>query len=189
MLNKINKLMLDDDDDGSTDDSFFIAFGDVSMEMAQGIVEWIFKSNYTKDRPRILTLLLNSPGGDLHAAWAIIDVIRGSDIPVRIIGLGSLQSAGLLIFTSGIKGMRILTENTTIMCHQYYWGTEGKHHELVSAYKEVDLTQERLVKHFEKVTNLTREQINSILMPPTDVYLNAKEAKKYGLCDDIKTLK
>jgi ATP-dependent protease ClpP protease subunit len=37
----------------------------------------------------------------MSAAFALIDVIRGSAIPVHTIGLGVIASAGLLTFISG----------------------------------------------------------------------------------------
>jgi ATP-dependent Clp protease protease subunit len=173
----------------SFDENFFIMFGEITSKMAERVIEWILRANLAVKKPKVLTILINSQGGDLTAAWAIIDVIRGSDIPVRIIGLGEIASAGLLIFVSGKKGMRILTDNTSIMTHQYYWGGEGKQHELVAMQKEMDLIQERLIRHFKKVTELSVDEINEFLLPPSDVYFTAKEAKELGLCDDIKTLR
>ena len=171
------------------DDSIFLIFGEISDEIAQLTIEWIINSNMTDKPPKVLTIMINSAGGDLPAAWAIIDVIRGSHVPVRIIGLGQIASAGLLIFASGQKGSRILTENTSIMSHQYNWGSVGKHHELMAVQKEYTLTQKRLIAHFKKVTDLTEEQIDEYLMPPHDVYMSAEEALKLGLCDIIQELK
>src|SRR5574344_1834410 len=58
-----------------------------------------------------LTLIINSPGGDLNSAFAIIDCMKGSALPVHTIGLGLIASCGILTFMSGEKGHRILTPN------------------------------------------------------------------------------
>jgi ATP-dependent Clp protease protease subunit len=91
------------------------------------------------------------------------------------------------MFISGEKGKRILTPNTSILSHQYSWGTYGKEHELFAVVKEFDLTTQRMIAHYRKCTGLTEEKIRKYLLPPHDVWLSAKEAKKLGLCDSIKS--
>lgn len=186
MLDNINLLTLGHK---TKNDSMFLIFGEIDTEIAQSTVEWVLNANYSEEAPEVLTIFINSQGGDLTAAWAIIDVIRGSAIPVRIIGLGQIASAGLLILSAGTKGKRILTENTSVMSHQYHWGSVGKHHELMAVQKEFSLTQDRLIKHFKKVTGLTEEEINQKLMPPHDVYMSPEEAKELGICDEVKDMK
>ena len=185
MFKNIDLLQFDQQVQPST----FILFGDIDMDIAASTVEWILNSNSQDEKPEVLNLLINSPGGNLHAAWSIIDMIQGSSIPVRTIGVGQIASAGLLIFISGWKGYRTLSENCSVMSHQYYWGVEGKHHELLAVQKEYSLTQERLNKHFKRTSNLSDAEIEKYLMPPHDVYLDAEEALKLGLCDTVKTLK
>lgn len=169
--------------------SFFTLFGEVNTEVAQNAISWILEANYADEPPEDLTMLVNSEGGSLSDAFAIIDMMRGSSIPVRTIGLGQIASAGLLIFMSGQKGHRILTPNTSIMSHQYFWGAAGKVHELIAVRKEQDLVQDRLMKHIRMCTGLKDERINKDLMPPHDVYLTAQEAQKLGICDHIKEMK
>jgi ATP-dependent Clp protease protease subunit len=126
---------------------------------------------------------------ELIAAFAVIDTMRGSKIPVHTIGLGQIASAGLLIFISGVKGNRVLTPNTSILSHQYTWGAFGKEHELFATVKEFDLTTKRLIAHYKKCTGMNEAQIREVLLPPHDVWLDAQESKKLGLCDLVKDLK
>lgn len=160
------------------------------MQSSREAIQWIFDNNFTEqERPQALNLLICSPGGDLNAAFALIDVMRGSKIPVNTIGLGQIASAGLMIFISGEKGNRILTPNTSILSHQYSWGAFGKEHELFATVKEFDLTTKRLISHYKKCTGLKEEQIRELLLPAHDVWLTSQEAKSYGLCDIVKDLK
>ena len=110
---------------------------DISINSVQSAIEWILESNFknTEKKHKELNLVICSPGGDLSAAFALIDVMRGSAIPVKTTGIGMIASAGLLIFISGINGRRILTPNTSILSHQFTWGTYGKEHELFAAQK------------------------------------------------------
>ena len=112
--------------------------------------------------------------------------MKGSKIPIRTIGMGMIASCGLLMFISGTKGRRILTPNTSILSHQYSWGSYGKEHELFARVKEFDLTTQRLMNHYKKCTGLKEKEIRNKLMPAHDVWLDAKEAKKLGLCDKIR---
>ena len=162
---------------------------DINLQVAKSCVEWIFEANFAEERPSLLNLLITSPGGDLTAAFALIDVIRGSAIPVRTIGLGQVSSAGLLVFTAGTKGMRVLTPNTSVLSHQYSWGAFGKEHELFATVKEFDLTTKRMIAHYRKCTGLSEIKIRETLLPPQDIWLSAEEAQKLGLCDQVKDLK
>jgi len=94
-----------------------------------------------------------------------------------------------MIFIAGTNGQRILTPNTSILSHQYSWGAFGKEHELFAQIKEFDLTTKRMVSHYKKCTGLKEEQIREYLLPPQDIWLSSAEAKKLGLCDDVKDLK
>jgi len=60
---------------------------------------------------------------------------------------------------------------------------------LLAANKEFELTTKRMIDHYKRCTGLSEKKIRELLLPPQDVWLNAKEAKRYGICDQIKVLK
>lgn len=184
MMNKLNLQLKEE----TSRHSFMLLMEEISLQSVKTAVEWIFEANFTEERPEMLNLIVTSPGGDLNAAFALIDVMRGSAIPIRTIGLGQIASAGLMIFIAGDKGMRILTPNTSILSHQYSWGAIGKEHELFATVKEFDLTTKKMIQHYKKSTGLSEAKIREILLPPQDVWLSPQEAKKLGLCDDVKDL-
>ena len=165
-----------------------VFMAEVTQETMKPLIDWIISENYNKDKKKKeLTLGICSPGGDLNACFALVDIMKGSKIPIRTIGMGMIASCGLLMFISGEKGRRVLTPNTSILSHQYSWGTYGKEHELFAVVKEYDLTTERMVNHYKKCTGLSEKDIRKYLLPAHDVWLSAKEAKKLGLCDEIKS--
>ena len=169
---------------------FHIFMGDVTMENMHPIINWIISANFAKEKQhKELTLGICSPGGDLNACFALIDVMKGSRIPIRTIGMGMIASCGLLMFITGTKGKRILTPNTSILSHQYSWGSYGKEHELFATVREYELTTERMVNHYKKCTGLKDGKIREKLLPPSDVWLDAKEAKELGICDHIQEMK
>lgn len=185
MMNKLN-IQLQESQDARH--SFFLLMEDISLSSAKQVVEWIFEANFQEERPDLLNLIITSPGGDLNAAFAVIDAMRGSAIPIRTIGLGQIASAGLMIFIAGQKGNRILTPNTSILSHQYSWGAFGKEHELFATVKEFDLTTKKMIQHYKKCIGLTEAKIREVLLPPQDIWLSPTEAKKLGICDEVKEL-
>jgi ATP-dependent Clp protease protease subunit len=138
-----------------------------------------------KDRPKFMKFIINSPGGEVPSAFALIDTIKGSKIPVYMYGLGEIASCGLLTFMAGAKGHRYVTRNTAILSHQFSWGTIGKEHELHASVKEFNNTSQRIIDHYKKCTGQTEATIKKYLLPPEDVWLTPKEAVKYGIADEI----
>ena len=162
---------------------FMEPFDDASCKSA---INFILTHNI-QDKPlKKLQLMINSPGGSLHACFALIDVMKGSRIPIHTIGLGMIASCGILTFMSGAKGHRYLTPNTSILSHQYSWGSKGKEHELFAVVREFELSTERMIKHYKKCTGMSEKKIREVLLPAEDVWLDAKEAIKYGIADKIK---
>ena len=158
-----------------------------TAETTKPIIIWIIENNLmtTRDRKKELTLIINSPGGEVHSAFALIDTMKGSAIPIKTIGIGMIASCGVLTFMAGAKGKRLLTPNTSILSHQYSWGSAGKEHELFARVREFELSTERMLTHYKKCTGMSEKKIREILLPPEDVWLSSKEAVKYGIADKI----
>ena len=166
----------------------FLLMDEISDSTCKDVIQFIISKNLTKPYPKYLQLIINSGGGDLQAAFAVIDTMKGSAIPVHTVGLGCVASAAIAIFMAGEKGKRVLTPNTSILSHQYSWGAYGKEHELFATVREYELTTKRMLQHYKKCTGLTEKKIREHLLPPQDVWLSAQQAKKLGLCDSIKTV-
>lgn len=171
------------------DQGIMVLMSSISDDSVRPVVEWILHENHVrKKKLKELLLLICSPGGSVEHAFALIDVMSSSKIPIKTVGLGSISSAGLLIFLAGNRGRRILTPNTSILSHQFSWGTTGKEHELFATVKEFELTQRRILAHYQKCTGLNEATIKKVLLPPQDVYLSAEEALKYQICDHVADL-
>jgi len=168
------------------DRGIFTLMGSVETENIRPVIEWIVYENCARPkRKRELTLLISSEGGSVNDAFALIDIMHGSTIPIRTVGFGVVASAGLMIFLAGQTGLRVLTPNTSILSHQFSWFNEGKAHELYAAVKEFDLTQQRMIKHYEQTTGMTADAIKEKLLPPQDIWLSAQEALDLHICDQV----
>lgn len=189
--------LINQDNDSEKDHSkllqeagMYVFMDEVTDETIKPIVEWILVENHViKKKKKELLLMICSEGGSIEDAFALIDVMNSSSIPVKTVGLGCIASSGLLIFLAGHKGRRILTPNTSILSHQYSNYHEGKHHELFAIAKEHSLIQERMLNHYRETTGLDVATIKTKLLPASDVYLSADEALELNLCDYISDLK
>ena len=112
--------------------------------------------------------------------------MKGSATPVHTVGVGLIASCVILTFMAGKKGHRVITPNTSILSHQYSWGSRGKEHELFATMREFELSSERMIAHYRKCTGLTEKKIREVLLPAEDVWLSAEEAIKYGIADEIR---
>lgn len=174
---------------GLADNGIYLFSANFTPDTARDVIKWILESNLNKERNYDhLTLIINSPGGEVSSAFAIIDMMRGSALPVHTIGLGMIGSCGLLTFIAGAKGHRTLTPNTSILSHQWSWGSWGKEHELLAQVKEFDLTTKRVMAHYKVATGLDDETIRTKLLPPQDIWLSSDEAKELNLCDVVKDM-
>lgn len=168
----------------------YVFMAEVSSDTVKPVIEWVLVENHVvKKKKKELLLMICSEGGSVEDAFALIDVMKSSSIPIKTVGLGCVASSGLLIFLAGMKGRRMLTPNTSILSHQYSNYHEGKHHELFAMAKEHSLIQDRMLRHYQASTGLSEEIILSKLLPATDVYLSADEALALGLCDFVTDLK
>ncbi|SVE26523.1 uncharacterized protein METZ01_LOCUS479377, partial [marine metagenome] len=127
------------------EEGIYLFMEEFNDETCKNAIAFIISHNI-QDKPlKKLQLMINSPGGALHACFALVDVMKGSKIPIHTIGLGMIASCGVVTFMAGAKGHRYLTPNTSILSHQYSWGSRGKEHELFAVVREFELSTERMI--------------------------------------------
>jgi ATP-dependent Clp protease protease subunit len=185
---KIDEMSTTQDEAELYKEGIFLFMGDVTSDLCKEAIEFILKQNLQKKKLPRLQLMFCSNGGEVPPTFALIDVIKASKIPVHTVGLGVIASCGLLLFITGEKGKRVLTPNTSILSHQYSWANWGKEHELFAQIKEFELSTQRMLDHYKKCTGLSESEVREYLLPPEDKWLSAKEAKKLGICDSVKTI-
>ena len=162
---------------------FMTGVDDASCEAAMRFIAY---HNMKESPLERLTLIINSPGGSVSAAFALIDMMMTSSIPVDTLATGQIASCGVLLTMSGAR--RTMTETCMAMSHTYSWGASGKHNDLVASRKAQDMTIELLVKHYMKCTKKSRKFILKNLLPHEDVWLSAEESVKMGIVDSVREI-
>ena len=56
--------------------SYFLLMEEITLSSVRSCVEWIFQTNFQEDRPDLLNIIITSPGGDLNASFALIEIGR-----------------------------------------------------------------------------------------------------------------
>jgi ATP-dependent Clp protease protease subunit len=158
--------------------------GEIDDENIGKCIKWITYENFDS-KDKVLTLYINSTGGDLYSAFALIDIIKSSNHTVRTVGVGAVMSAAFLIFASGDKGERYVGRNASLMCHQFSDSTEGKYHDIKATMKDSELSNQRMVDVLREATGLAPSVVKKKLLPASDVYLTAEEAIELGIADQI----
>lgn len=155
------------------------------QEKIMPLVAQIYEYNIMPEelRPDVITLVINSPGGSVHSAFHLIDAMMMSEVPVNTMGHGLVASCGVLTIMAGKK--RMVTHNTSVMSHQYSWGSQGKEHELQAKFKEFDMAGERMVNHYKKFTKKSERYIRKNLLHATDEWLTPDECLKHNIVDEV----
>lgn len=163
-----------------------IICGEIDELNISAAIRWLIYENLdSSENNKTLTMYINSMGGSLTDAFALIDMMKTSKYPIRVIGIGNIMSAAFMIFASGTKGERFIGKNTSILCHQFFEGVEGKYHDIKAQMRESEKMNDRMVEHLRECTNLSSRVIKSKLLPPSDVWITAEELIDFGVADHI----
>jgi ATP-dependent Clp protease, protease subunit len=166
------------------ENSVYYLCGEINEDSVKDAIKWILYENLD-GKSRTLSLYINSTGGDLYEAFALIDVMRNSPHVVRTIGVGAVMSAAFLIFASGDKGQRYAAHNTSFMCHQFSSSADAKYHDIKAEMKENEALNAKMVAILKDATNLAPSVIKRKLLPASDVYLSATEMVDLGIADHL----
>ncbi len=137
----------------------------------------------SEDPKKDITLYINSPGGSVTAGLAIIDTMNHIKPDVSTLCVGIAASMGAGILSAGAKGKRYSLPNSEIMIHQPSGGTEGQAADIEIAAKRIIKSRDFLNKMLAKNTGQTLSRIEKDV--DRDYYMNADEAKKYGIIDKV----
>jgi ATP-dependent Clp protease protease subunit len=136
-----------------------------------------------EDPKKDISLYINSPGGSVTAALAILDTMNHIKPDVSTTCVGIAASAGALLLSAGKKGKRFVLPNSEIMIHQPWGGAEGRASDIEITAKQIIRTRERLNKILAENTGQTLAKIEKDV--DRDYFMTAEEAKKYGIIDKI----
>jgi len=137
----------------------------------------------SEDSKKDIKLYINSPGGSVTAALAILDTMNHIKNDVSTVCVGLAASAGALLLSAGKKGKRFALPNSEIMIHQPMGGAQGQASDIEINAKQILKIKAKLTKIMADNTGKSVSQIEKDA--DRDYYMSAEEAKKYGIIDKI----
>jgi ATP-dependent Clp protease protease subunit len=136
------------------------------------------------DAKQPIKILINSPGGEVTAGFAIYDAIRFIEPEVKIICTGLCASIATIILTAVPKKNRLSLPNCEFLIHQpLSQGITGRISDIEIASKELAKTKEKLLGILSKETGQNLEQIARDC--DRDYWMTATHAQEYGLISRI----
>ncbi len=158
--------------------------GPIDDHMANLVIAQLLYLEHT-DNKKDISLYINSPGGSVTAGLAIIDTMNFIKSDVSTICVGIAASMGALILSAGEKGKRFTLPNSEVMIHQVMGGAEGQASDIAINAKHILRSKDTLNKILAKNTGKKFEEVEKDA--DRDYWMNADEAKKYGIIDQIIT--
>ena len=130
-----------------------------------------------------ISIYINSPGGVISSGMAIYDTMNFVKSDVSTICLGMAASMAAFLLSCGTKGKRYILPNADVMIHQPLGGAEGQATDIKIASDRILSLKKRLNMILSKNTGKSLSKIEKDT--ERDNYLNAEEALKYGIVDEI----
>ena len=136
-----------------------------------------------EDPDRDIMLYINSPGGSVTSGFAIYDTMQYIRCDVSTICVGMAASMGAFLLAAGQKGKRKALPNAEIMIHQPSGGAQGQATDVAIVAEHIIKTKAKLNRILAERTGQPLEKIAADV--ERDHYMDAEEAKAYGLVDEI----
>lgn len=137
----------------------------------------------SEDPKKEISLYINSPGGSVSSTLAIIDTMQHIPNPISTVCVGIAASGAALVLSAGTKGKRRALPNAEVMIHQPLGGAEGQASDIEISAKHILKTRASLNKMLAKNTGQPLSRIEKDV--DRDFFMDAEEAKKYGILDEV----
>jgi len=136
-----------------------------------------------EDPDRDIHMYVHSPGGVITAGLAIYDTMNLIRADVSTIAVGSTASMATVLLSAGQRGKRYALPNATVHMHQAMGGARGQAIDIEIAAREI-------LRNNEIIRNILQERTGQPLDrivhdTDRDFYMNALQAKDYGLVDEV----
>ncbi len=131
---------------------------------------------------KAITIRINSAGGEVYQAVAIVGRLRRSKCQIITEGYGQIMSAATLILACGDR--RKISDYAFFMHHETSYAVEGKHSEITSLVKQSEIEDQKWCDWMAGFSNKSADFWKTAGVG-TDLYLSAQQILEYGLVDEI----
>jgi len=137
---------------------------------------------------KVIPVVIDSYGGQVYSLMAMISAIQHSELPIATIVEGKAMSCGAILFSFGESGLRFMDPNATIMIHDVASMDFGKVEELKAGAAEADRLNKKIYTMMARNCGKKDDYFMKIVdkKKHADWFLDAEEAKKHGLANQLR---
>ncbi len=168
--------------------------GEITSDEAEKFSKtmWIIaqsRVDIVRSEDKAMTIFINSPGGDVPAGFAIMEMVyrlrRDYQIPVTMIVTGVAYSMAAVVLQSASH--RVMGELSTLMLHSPSWVLAGKDSQIFQDYERLADGYKRFIGKifFQRTGYKTPEWWIKFIYSERDRFLTADECLKFGLVDEV----
>jgi len=136
-----------------------------------------------ENKSQEISLYINSPGGYVSDGLAIYDTMQFITCDIATYCIGQAMSMGALLLAAGQPGKRFILPHARVMLHQPSGGVGGTAADIERHAEEIIKLRKEMNEIFARHTGQSLSRIDTD--SDRDFFLNAPEAKKYGLVDEV----
>ncbi len=140
---------------------------------------FLHKENKNQD----ISVYINSPGGHITAGLAIYDTMQFVQCDVATYCIGQASSMGALLLMAGAKGKRLALPNSRVMIHQPWGGAGGTAADIQIQANELVKMKKVIIDIIAEHTGTEAVQVEEDI--DRDYFMSAREAKDYGVVDEV----
>ncbi len=164
-------------------------FGDINAAVAERVVGQLL--TFAEENPvESVDLLINSVGGDVEAACAIINAMHGIPCRVNTVCMGFAQSAACIILMAG-TGVRTAFENSVLLIHRMVWDEPEEPEDGEEDREEYPPPDEKYVQLCRRLENayigrfLNHDAVWAEKSIPTALDMSTDDALRLGVIDGV----
>jgi ATP-dependent Clp protease protease subunit len=151
---------------------------------ANVIIQQLLYLQY-ENKTQEIHFYINSPGGSVSSTLAIYDTMQFLECPISTYCMGLAASGAAVLLAAGTKGKRYVLPNAKVMIHEPWGQVGGQVSDIEILANEISKERAKLNEILAKHTGRTAAEIEAATA--RDRYLDANEAKEFGLVDEVLT--
>ncbi len=156
----------------------------ISSELARRVYQNLILLE-ADDPDKLITVVINSPGGEADTGFGIYDMMRFVKPPIRTIVAGLCASAAVMVYLAAPKEQRFSLPSSRFLLHQPSSANFGQASDLEIAAREILKLRDRYNEIVAHETGKTLEKVTEDA--DRDFWMSAQEAAEYGLVTKVVT--
>ena len=135
------------------------------------------------DSTKDISIYINSPGGSVYAGLGIYDTMQFISSDVSTICTGMAASMASVLLVAGTEKKRFALKHSRVMIHQPLGGVQGQASDIEITAREIQKIKKEL---YTIISDHSKTSYDKVWQDSDrDYWMDAEEAMKYGMVDEV----